>query len=153
MVPKSSSINSFEDVDQEGVRVSVKGGGAYDLWVTRNWKKSTIVRAKTLDDSYHLYVDEKLEALAGLRPRLLEDLSRSKPSSQHRILDGRFMAVQQAIGCLKQHQRDFQSVNDSDMSIGYKFLCDFIQEVRQPGGIVERLIAEHEVTGRLSLPA
>eukprot|EP00547_Thalassionema_nitzschioides_P000998 CAMPEP_0194207892 /NCGR_PEP_ID=MMETSP0156-20130528/6517_1 /TAXON_ID=33649 /ORGANISM="Thalassionema nitzschioides, Strain L26-B" /LENGTH=201 /DNA_ID=CAMNT_0038934763 /DNA_START=325 /DNA_END=930 /DNA_ORIENTATION=+ len=152
IVPTPSTIKSFTDVDQEGVRVSVKGGGAYDLWVTRNWKKASIVRAKTLGDSYNLYIDEKLEALAGLRPRLLEDLSRSHPSSQHRILDGSFMAVQQSIGCLKQQQQILHGDDDRDFSTGFKFLCDFVHEARQPGGIVERLIEEHEVTGRLSLP-
>ena len=48
-----------------------------------------------MEGSFALFVDEKLDVLAGLRPRLLADAARLPGS---RVLDGRFTAVQQAIG-------------------------------------------------------
>lgn len=153
MVPGGSSISSFADVDREGVRVSVKGGGAYDLWLTRNWSTATMVRSRTLDGSYERYMDDGLEALAGLRPRLLEDLENANsgdgdandPSSRHRLLEGSFMAVQQAVGCIKRETND-------GTSPGEAFLSDFVREARKPGGLVENFIEEHGMVGRLSLP-
>jgi len=152
MVPESSPIVSFADVDRDGVRVSVKGGGAYDLWLTRNWKKATFVRSRTLDASYDAYVHDSLEALAGLRPRLLDDLQRSDGES-HRILDGSFMSVQQAIGCLKISNPMDHSNDDAAISPGHAFLSEFVEESRRPGNIVEKLIETHGAIGRLSLPS
>jgi len=144
MVRKSSPILSFEDVNKKGISVSVKGGGAYDLWLTRNWKNAALVRSRTLDLSYDAYIEENLDVLAGLRPRLLDDL---KKCDGHRILDGSFMSVQQAIGCFKVFNDDNASV-----SPGFEFLSEFVNEVRQPGNIVQSLIEKHGMTGRLSLP-
>ena len=145
MVRKSSPIQSFDDVNKKGISVSVKGGGAYDLWLTRNWKEATLVRSRTLDLSYDAYIEQNLDVLAGLRPRLLDDL---KKCDGNRILDGSFMSVQQAIGCFKLLNDDTDSV-----SPGFEFLCEFVDEVRQPGNIVQSLIEKHGVIGRLSLPS
>ena len=141
MVSKSSPISAFEDVNRPGVRLAVKGGGAYDLWISRHWKRATIVRSPTLEASYQAYVEGSLEALAGLRPRLLQDVARAQG---HRLLEGGFMSVSQAIGCPK--------VDGPDGAVCKDFLRDFVENARQPGGLVERLFAEHGVVGRLSLP-
>lgn len=148
MIPDESPLVKFADLNKENVRVSVKGGGAYDLWLTRNWDKATIIRSRTLDESFLKYMDDGLEALAGLRPRLLEDLEKanhSSAASSHRIMDGSFMAVQQAIGSIKEEGR-------TTVSPGEEFLSDFVRETRKPGGLVEKFIKEHGMVGRLSLP-
>ena len=177
MVPAQSSIRSFDDVNQSNITVCVKGGGAYDLWLTRNWSKPNYLRTTTLEESYTTYINNytnnnngnnnnsnnnnnnsctspTIDVLAGLRPRLLEDLERAntaKPASQqqqqHRLLDGSFMAVQQAIGCIK-----YNKDNTLLVSPGELFLSDFVDEARQPGGLVDTIIKEHGQTGRLSLP-
>jgi len=149
MVPASSPAVRFADLDRDGMRVSVKGGGAYDLWLTRNWKNAAFVRERTLDDSYDAYIENNLEALAGLRPMLLDNLERSGEGT-HRILDGSFMSVQQAVGCLKTPTNDGK--DDGDVSPGHAFLCSFVEESRRPGNIVEKLIEAHGTVGRLSLP-
>lgn len=153
LVPASSSIRNFEDVNREGVRLSTKGGGAYDLWVTRNWTKPTILRSRTLEESYLAYVDDGLEVLAGLRPRLLEDLERDREG--HRLLEGSFMSVKQAIGCIKEvdvGEVVAGGTSNEGMSPGHEFLHQFVEEARAPGGLVEELIQKHGATGRLSLP-
>eukprot|EP00548_Thalassiothrix_antarctica_P019468 CAMPEP_0194186410 /NCGR_PEP_ID=MMETSP0154-20130528/47015_1 /TAXON_ID=1049557 /ORGANISM="Thalassiothrix antarctica, Strain L6-D1" /LENGTH=248 /DNA_ID=CAMNT_0038905487 /DNA_START=146 /DNA_END=888 /DNA_ORIENTATION=+ len=143
MVPIDSPLGTFDDFNKEGVRVSVKGGGAYDLWLTRNWNEATMIRSRTLDESYLKYIDDDLEALAGLRPRLLEDLEKANNNyPSHRLIDGSFMAVQQAIGCIKQEVTS----SGSSISPGEAFLSDFVQEVRKSGGLVEQFIEEHGMT-------
>ncbi|CAK0884834.1 unnamed protein product [Prorocentrum cordatum] len=98
MVP-SASTSSAADLDQPGRRISVKGGGAYDLWLSRNMKHAELVRATTLDESYEIFHRDNLDALAGLKPKLLSDLQ--KAPGLYKLLDGHFMAVQQAVGCIK----------------------------------------------------
>jgi polar amino acid transport system substrate-binding protein len=73
-----------------------------------------------------------LEALAGLRPALLED-AEGIPGA--RILDGRFTTVRQAIGVPRPHA-------------AAALLTRLVQELRADGTI-QRLIDRHGVTGRL----
>lgn len=163
MVPTSSCIYNFDDVNQEGVRLSTKGGGAYDLWVTRNWNNPTIGRSRTLEESYLAYINDnnndannadanndERKALAGLRPRLVEDLKRDK-EGRHRLLEGSFMSVEQAIGCMKVVNDN--NDNDGILSPGHEFLYKFVEESRAPGGLIEELIQKHGMIGRLSVPS
>jgi len=57
-----------------------------------------------------------------------------------RILDGRFTAVQQAIGTARSN------------SAGAGFLHDFVEEAKS-SGLVARLIARHNVRGLSAAPA
>ena len=68
--------------------------GAYDLWLERNIKHAPW-SGRTASTAPQQFVDDKLDALAGLRPGLLGDLEKMPGA---RILDGQFTAVQQAIG-------------------------------------------------------
>ena len=80
MVPSGSKLNSLAQVDQAGVRIAVSARSAYDLWLERNIKHAELCRADGLDGSYDLFVRDKLEALAGLRPRLLSDVEKTSGS-------------------------------------------------------------------------
>jgi len=139
MVPASSSAGAVADVDRPGARVAVKGGGAYDLWLTRNLRHAELLRAETLDASYDLFRDQDLDALAGLRPKLMSDLE--KEPGRHRVLDGAFMSVQQAVGCLK---------TEDGSQAGFDFISRFAEEAKS-SGLVQELIDRHGVTGRLSV--
>ena len=57
-----------------------------------------LVRAPNPNSSIELFFREKLDALAGIRPMLL-DAARNHPGSH--VLDGRFTTVQQAVGTPK----------------------------------------------------
>src|SRR2546427_9955197 len=72
LVPAGSPIRTVEDVDREGVRVAVNAKSAYDLYLTRNLKRAKLFRAPTVDASYELFVSDKLDVLAGLKPRLVD---------------------------------------------------------------------------------
>ena len=84
---------------------------------------------------FELFVNEKLDALAGLRPGLIGNIEKLPGS---RMLDGQFSAVQQAVGTAKG--------NDA----GAAFLSDFVEEMKA-SGFVARLIEKHGVAGRLTV--
>jgi polar amino acid transport system substrate-binding protein len=94
-LPAGSPLRTIADVDREGVRVAVADKSAYDLFLRRSIRHAELVRASGVDASVTLFFKEQLDALAGLRP-LLVKVAQEHPGS--RVLDGRFTAVQQAIG-------------------------------------------------------
>lgn len=131
LVPAGSPITTIEQVDQPGIRIAVTARSAYDLWLERNIRRATLLRTDTLDSALTRFIDEKLEVLAGLRPRLNTDL-KTLPGA--RILDGKFTAVQQAIGTARKN------------TAAAAWLHDFVEQAKA-SGMVARLIAEHGVQG------
>jgi polar amino acid transport system substrate-binding protein len=135
MVPPGSRLQSIAEVDRAGVRIAVTARSAYDLWLERNIRHAELVRAEGGDATFKLFIGENLDALAGLRPRLLEDAAKLPGA---RILDGQFTAVQQAIGTARKN------------TAGAQFLREFVEEAKK-SGLVARLIEHHGVVGRLSV--
>ena len=137
LVPAGSALKTIGEVDRAGVRIAVTARSAYDLWLERNIKNARLVRSEGGDATFKNFVDDKLDALAGLRPGLL-GLSAKLPGS--RILDGQFTAVQQAVGTARAN------------TAGAAFLRDFVEEAKK-SGLVARLLERHKVVGRLSVAA
>ena len=131
LVPAGSPLKTIADVDVPGVRIAVTGRSAYGLWLDRNIKRAALVRTDTLDSAFDQFVRDKIEAYAGLKPRLLTDVEKLPGA---RILDGKFTSVQQAIGTPRKNTA----------AIG--FLRDFVEEAKS-SGLVARLIAKHKVRG------
>jgi polar amino acid transport system substrate-binding protein len=131
LVPAGSPLKAIADVDKPGIRIAVTGRSAYGLWLDRNIKGATLIKTDTLDSSYEKFVTDKLDALAGLRPRLLTDVKKLPGA---RILDGQFTAVQQAIGTARKN------------AAGAAFLRKFVEEAKS-SGLVARLITRHKVVG------
>ncbi len=131
LVPAGSGLAAVADVDQPGVRIAVCAGSAYDLWLTRNIRHAELVRAPSIPASRQWFVDDRLEALAGLRPGLLSDLE-TLPGAK--VLDGHFTTIQQAVGTAKANLA------------GARFLSAFVEEAKR-SGLVARLIERHRVRG------
>jgi polar amino acid transport system substrate-binding protein len=131
LVPAGSPLQTIADVDRPGVRIAVMGRAAYGLWLERNIKHAELIRSDTLDSAYKLFIDDRLEALAGLKPRLLTEVEQLPGS---RIIEGRFSAVQQAIGTQKRN------------AAGAAFLSAFVEEAKA-SGLVASLIEKHRVRG------
>jgi polar amino acid transport system substrate-binding protein len=131
LVPAGSGLKAIAEVDKAGVRIAVTGRSAYGLWLDRNIKHATLVRSDTLDSAYDQFIRDKLDALAGLRSRLLTDVKRLPGA---RILEGQFTAVQQAIGTPRKN------------AAGAAFLRKFVEEAKA-SGLVAGLIARHKVIG------
>jgi polar amino acid transport system substrate-binding protein len=132
LVPAGSSINTFADVDQPGIRISVKERAAYALWLERNLKHAELVQTESLDSSFETFIEQRLDALAGLRPRLMADVAKL---SGARVLDGQFSAVQQAMGTPRH--RD---------PAGFQYLTAFVEEAKA-SGLVGQLITKHGADG------
>jgi polar amino acid transport system substrate-binding protein len=137
LVPAGSPLQSIADVDRPGIRIAVTARAAYELWLARNIKHAELVRSNSLDAAYEQFVSEKLDALAGLKPRLMADVQKLPGA---RILDGQFTAVQQAIGTPKRN------------TAGAAFLRDVVEETKA-SGFVASLIERHKVRGLSVAPA
>jgi polar amino acid transport system substrate-binding protein len=131
LVPAGSPIRSIAEVDRQGVRIAVAEKSAYGLYLNRTVKHATLVETKGLDSSYDVFVAQKLEALAGLKPRLLMDVAKLPGA---RILDGQFTGVQQAIGTPRTR------------AAAAAYLRAFVEDVKA-SGFVAAAIAKHAVAG------
>ena len=131
LVPAGSPLRTIADVDTAGVRIAVTGRSAYGLWLDRNIRHAELVRSDTLDSAYEQFIRDNLDALAGLRPRLLSDVEKLPGA---RIIDGRFTSVQQAVGTARKNVA------------GAAFLRDFVEEAKT-SGLVARLIERYGVRG------
>jgi polar amino acid transport system substrate-binding protein len=125
MVPASSPLKANEDVDREGVRISVSRGSAYDLFLSRGViKRATLVRAPSPAASIDLFVQDRLEALAGVKQPLVE-YARAHP--EYRVLPGRFMVIEQAMALPRGRP----------LAAGY--LREFIDEMKASGFVAASL--------------
>ena len=131
LVPAESSFRTIADVDREGGRIAVAANTAYDLYLSRSLQHAKLVRVKGASSAFNVFVADRLEALAGLRPMLIPYVE-TLPGSY--LLDGRFTAIQQAIGISKGR----------DASIGY--LRAFIEDVKASGWVAQA-IERHGVRG------
>jgi polar amino acid transport system substrate-binding protein len=131
LVPAASDLQTPEDVDRPGRRIIVAERTAYGLWLDRNIREAALLHTKDHEGAIEKFVEEKLEALAGLRPRLAQDV---RELAGTRLLEGRFMAVQQAIGTPIANVA------------GLAFLSDFV-DTAIASGLVADLIATHGVNG------
>ena len=131
LVQPNSPFQAVGDVDRAGVRIAVRRGAAYDLWLERNIKHASVLRSDSAEGPLNQFVAEQLEALAGLRPGLLADV---KKVPGGKILPGNFMTVQQAIGTEKKN------------TAGAAFLAGFVEEAKR-SGLVAKLIERHHVVG------
>lgn len=137
LVPAGSPLRAIADVDRDGVRIAVPAKSAYDLYLSRTLKRAQLVRAKGANNAYKLFIEKKLDALAGLKPRLISDQARLPGS---RMLEGRFTAVQQAVGTPRGREA------------GARYLLAFVEDIKA-SGLVAQTIAKNGVRGVAVAPA
>jgi polar amino acid transport system substrate-binding protein len=131
LVPPGSSLRALADVDRDGVRIAVSEKSAYDLYLTRNLKRATLVRTPGVSASIDLYLSQNLDALAGLRPVLVEAAAR-QPGA--RLLEGSFTTVQQAVGTPKGRTAAAQ------------YLREFVEDVKK-SGLAAKIIDKNGIRG------
>jgi polar amino acid transport system substrate-binding protein len=124
LVPAGSRLTAIADVDRDGVRVAAPARAAYELYLSRSLQHAQLVRAPSADAAFDLLVQGKVDALSGLR-QALAALVGKLPGS--RMLDGRFFAVQQAVGVPKGRDA------------GVQYLREFVEESKA-SGLVARAI-------------
>ena len=124
MVANSSPIQRIEDVDRPGVRVAVGRGSAYDLWLSRNLKQATIVRAPTSPGAIELFRKDNLEVVANVKNPLMDY---ARKNADVRVLPGRFMAIEQAMATPRGR------------TAGARYLEEFIREMKGTGFVAAAL--------------
>jgi polar amino acid transport system substrate-binding protein len=140
MVLKDSPLKVIADVDRPGVRIAVGVGSAYDLYLTRNLKNATLARAKTGGGRamIDLFLDEKLEAAAGVKQPLVEY---AKTDARVRVMDGRFQVIEQAMGTPKGR------------TAAAKYLRAFIEEMKASGFVADALKRSNQLDAEVAPPA
>ena len=138
LVPQASVLQSNDEVDRPGTRVVVGKGSAYDLFLTRELKQAEIVRAPTSPTVVDVFVEQKLEVAAGVKQQLEADLRRF---SSHRLLPGRFMVIQQAMGTPRSRGAEAAA-----------YLARFVEDMKASGFVSEAL-ARHGIEGASVAPA
>jgi polar amino acid transport system substrate-binding protein len=122
VVPQDSAFTKAADVDRSGVRVGVKRGSAYDLFLSRTLQHASVVRG---DEGVDEFVAQGLEAGAGIRQPM------TKLVAEHpeiRLIEDRFMQIQQAVGTTTTRRPET-----------VRFLRDLVEELKANGFVAESL--------------
>jgi len=132
LVRDASPLRDNAEVDQPGICVAVGKGSAYDLFLTRELKNAMIFRAPTSPAVVDTFLEQGLEVAAGVKQQLQADALRVPGL---RILPGRFMVIQQAMGVPR-------SRGDGAALV----LRQFVEEMKA-GGFVDRALGRHHIQG------
>ncbi|WP_019143364.1 ABC transporter substrate-binding protein [Noviherbaspirillum massiliense] len=137
LVRQESSLQRNEDVDRAEHRVMVGKGSAYDLFLTRELKHAQILRAPSSPAVVDTFLAEKADIAAGVKQQLESDAQRL---SGLRLLPGRFMVIEQAMGTPKS--RGQQAIDA---------LAAFVEEMKRSGFVAEAL-RRHGIQGAAVAP-
>ena len=123
-VPRESALTTVAEVDAPGVRIGVKQGSAYDLYLTRTLREATVVRGA---EGVDVFRAEGLEAAAGIRQPITRYVAEHP---ELRLIDERFMQIQQAVGTAKSKRPE---------TVAY--LHDLIEDLKSSGFVARSLAA------------
>jgi polar amino acid transport system substrate-binding protein len=136
LVRADSPLQRNDEVDRPGTRIAVGRGSAYDLFLARELKAATLVRAPTSPAVTDLFLAERLEVAAGVKQQLEADAVRV---GGVRLLPGRFMVIEQAMAVPKG-RAGLQA-----------WLRPFVEE-RKANGFVAEALRRHGVEGAAVAP-
>ena len=134
MVKDSSPLTKNEDVDAAGNEIVVGKGSAYDLYLTREIKHASLLRSANSQAVVDDFMHGIGNVAAGVKQQLESDALRYDGL---RMLPGRFMVINQAIGIPKARV-DFEKTN--------AYLSGEIQELKTSGFIAEAML-RYQVQG------
>ena len=133
---KKDNFMSNEDINSSGIKIAVLERSAYDLWLTENFKKAELIKVNTMDNSHKLFREGGADVLAGLKPKLIEEL---ELNSDFKIISSPFTYIKQSIGIKKGNPEILDFLN--------KFISKLIKEA-----FIEGLLKKHKVQDKLSIP-
>ena len=136
MVQSASPIKTNAEVDRAGHRIVVGINSAYDLYLTREIKAATLVRAPSSPAVLDMMAAQKLEVAAGVKQQLQMDAKRIPGM---RLLEGRFMVINQAMGLPKGRDA------------AHAYLSGFVQEMKA-SGFVAQALTRHGIEGATVAP-
>lgn len=136
LVRNASALQTNDEVDRTGTRVVVGKGSAYDLFLTREIRNATLVRAATSQAVTDTMLSQKLEVAAGVKQQLQTD-ARRVPGL--RLLDGRFMEICQAMALPKGRP------------LAQRYLAEFVEDLKA-SGFVAAALKRHGIEGAAVAP-
>ena len=136
LLRKNSEINQNNDVDNKNNKIAVVNRSAYDLWLSDNYKNAEIIRAKTIIETHNLFYNQDVNILAGLKPKLLEEL---KNNNEFKLIDEPFTFIKQSIGIKKGKPKAIDFINN--------FVSKKIKD-----GTIKSLLEKYELVDKLSIP-
>ncbi len=137
LVRHDSPLHSNEQVDAAQHRIMVGKGSAYDLYLSREIKHATIVRTTATQDVVNDFLTQNLEVAAAVKQQLEADAQRV---GGVRLLPGRFMVIQQAMGLPQAYGEEAANV-----------LKEFVEEMKSTQFVAQRLAA-HGIEGAAVAP-
>jgi len=137
LVRDASALTDNAQVDRQGQRISVGAGSAYDLFLTREIRQAGIVRLQGAGPALAALRAGEVEVAAGIR-QLLEGEAQRAPGV--RLLPGRFMVIQQAMGTPASRGPEAQAL-----------LAAFVEEMKA-GGFVAEALRRHRIEGAIVAP-
>ena len=135
-VPRDSDLTTVAEVDRAGVRIGVKRGSAYDLYLTRTLQHASIVRG---EDGVDAFQAEDLEVAAGIRQPMTEFVT---AHPEYRLIEDRFMQIQQAVGTTRTRLPET-----------VRFLRDLVEELKANGFVAEALRRANQSDTLVAPPA
>ncbi|MCU4122140.1 ABC transporter substrate-binding protein [Variovorax sp. N23] len=137
LVRDESPLTANDEVDRAGHRIAVGKGSAYDLYLTRELKHAQIVRAPSSPTVVRTFLEQALDVAAGVRQQLEADV---RQHAGLRLLPGRFMVIQQAMGLPKSRGSEAAAV-----------LRAFVEDMKATGFVADAL-ARHGIQGASVAP-
>lgn len=137
LVAQDSPLQANDDVDRPGIRVTIGKGSAYDLYLTRELKHADLVRAPTSPKVVDVFLKQGLDVAAGVKQQLEADARRV---GGLRLLPGRFMVIQQAMGMPKGRSE-----------AAARYLSEFVEDMKS-SGFVAQALQRHGIQGASVAP-
>ena len=134
MVKATSPLKNNEEVDVAGNEIVVGKGSAYDLYLTREIKNATLLRAASSQAVVDDFMSGKGNVAAGVKQQLESD---AKRYDGLRMLPGRFMVINQAMGIPKARAHYEETTT---------YLSSVIAQLKQSGFIATSM-ARHHIQG------
>ena len=130
------NFKSNEEINSTGIKIAVAERSAYDLWLTDNFKNVELVRASSIEESHDLFRNNKVDVLAGLKPKLIDELA---INNDFKIITNPFTFIKQSVGVKKGNPEILEFLN--------RFISKLIRE-----GYIKELLKKHKVLDKLSVP-
>lgn len=123
LVAADSALTQAAQLDAPGKRIAVGQGAAYDLYLSRTVQHAELVRAPTSAAAVDWFIEQGLDAAAGVR-----DFLQTRVSAHSRLLDDDFMTIHQAMAVPVAH------------TAAAAFVKSFVERQKAKGGVKRGLL-------------
>ncbi len=132
LVPQDSPLTANEQVDQPGTTIVVGAGSAYALYLKRVLQHARMLEVPTSEAVVDAMLAGGQPVAAGVRQQLESD---AKRVGGVRLLDGRFMVIDQAMAMPRDRSDE-----------AHAWLADFVERMKRNGFVADGL-KRHGIQG------